>query len=177
MRRPGILALFGSMALLVSCSEGSPTSPGKAISAAAGDTVEATIVKPGGHPRTAGVVASRGGGPLPPGVWGSDKASLTIRPGSATLDIFAMSFPPGGCYGSYGDVVASIPNGRFSIGGTYTQLIGAYPGKIAYASVLSGDVEGNRMTITISVPALQTAYGPFVLISGVTNSWVGCQYP
>ena len=70
-----------------------------------------------------------------------------------------------------------IPKGAFSIAGTYTQLMGAYPGKIEYAARCSGVVEGNRMSIAIAVPALQQTFGPFLLIVGVSNAWSPCLYP
>ena len=123
------------------------------------------------------VVPPRRDGSLPPGVWGSDKASLTIKEGGATLDILSLILPDGGCFGAYGEIGQPIPNGRFSLAGTYTQLIGAFPGKIQYAAQYSGVVEGNKMSITISVPALQQSFGPFLLTLGVKNAWSPCMYP
>jgi hypothetical protein len=70
-----------------------------------------------------------------------------------------------------------IPNGSFSIDGTYTQLTGAYPGKIEYAARYSGIVEGNRIAIAISVPALQQGFGPFQLAAGLNNAWSPCLFP
>jgi hypothetical protein len=61
--------------------------------------------------------------------------------------------------------------------GTYTQLIGAYPGRIDYPAQFSGSVDGTTMIITIAVPSQQQTFGPFVLTDGVNNAWTPCQYP
>ena len=37
--------------------------------------------------------------------------------------------------------------------------------------------KGNRLTITVTVPALQQAFGPFQLAAGVNNKWSPCMYP
>jgi hypothetical protein len=107
-----------------------------------------------------------------PRVWGSDQASLTIADSAATVHILAS----GGCYGSYGEI-QQIPVGVFAIPGTYTQLIGAYPGKIQYAAQYSGTIVGQRMSLTITVAALQRAFGPYSLASGVIEGWPACLYP
>jgi uncharacterized repeat protein (TIGR03803 family) len=107
------------------------------------------------------------------GVWGSSVASLAITDGNATLQILAS----GDCYGSYGEIGAPIPRGPFTLAGTYTQLIGAYPGMIQYDASFSGSVEGNHMVITVVVPALQESLGPFDLTYGVQTSWQPCRYP
>jgi hypothetical protein len=122
------------------------------------------------------VVSPRFDGLAQPGVWGSDTASLTITREGAKLDLLSSPFPNGGCFGAYGEMTP-IPNGSFSIAGTYTQLMGVYPGKIVYAARCSGVVEGNRMSIAIAVPALQQTFGPFLLTAGVNNAWSPCLYP
>jgi len=114
---------------------------------------------------------------LPPGVWGSDEASMAIETGSARVEIFAQAMPPNGCFGSYGDITQEIPNGRFSLAGTYTQLTGVYPGKREYPAQFSGSVEGTRMTLTITMPGLPLVLGPYTLTYGVTNAWGPCLYP
>jgi len=108
-----------------------------------------------------------------PGVWGSSLASLAITNSGATLQILAS----GDCYGSYGNIGAPIPRGPFALAGTYTQLIGAYPGMIQYDATFSGSVAGNEMVITVVVPALQESFGPFDLTYGVETSWQPCAYP
>lgn len=114
---------------------------------------------------------------LPPGVWGSDQASVTIQDGSAAVKIFAQALPPPGCFGSFGDIAQAIPYGPFSLAGTYTQLTGVYPGRREYPAQFSGLVEGTRMTLTIAVPDVSLSLGPFVLTDGVTNAWGPCLYP
>jgi hypothetical protein len=104
--------------------------------------------------------------------WGSDQASLTNRGGAATLTIAA-----GSCYGSYGETEQPIPNAQFNLPGVFTQLIGAYPGKLQYVAQFSGTVQGDRMTITVHVPALQQDVGPFTLTRGVNTVWPACAYP
>lgn len=83
----------------------------------------------------------------------------------------------GSCFGSYGEITQPIPNGSFSIAGTYTQLTGVYPGKIQYAANYSGLVQGDRMSITITVPAPAQTIGPFPLAYGLSNTWTPCLYP
>jgi hypothetical protein len=107
------------------------------------------------------------------GAWGSDLASMTITGNSSNLQILAS----GGCYGSYGDIGRPIPAGAFSVAGIYTQLIGAYPGKIQYSAQFAGAVTGDQMTITVTVPGLQQSFGPFHLTYGLTSSWPACEYP
>jgi hypothetical protein len=111
--------------------------------------------------------------PDQPGVWSSDQASLTVAGSTATLQILA----PGGCYGSYGEIGQPIPIGTFALPGTFTQLIGAYPGKVQYAAQYSGTVVGDQMALTVTVSALQQAFGPFTLTYGVTKVWPACMYP
>ena len=111
--------------------------------------------------------------PDQPAVWGSSEATLTIAETGATLRILAS----GGCYGSYGDIEQPIPSGAFTLSGTYTQLMGAYPGRVQYPAQYIGTVAGRHMTLAITVPALQQHLGPFSLIYGVAQSWPACLYP
>ena len=105
------------------------------------------------------------------GRWGGPQASLTNQATTATLQIAA-----GGCYGSYGDTDQSIPDGQFSVPGTYTQLEGAYPGKVQYPAQFIGSVQGTHMQITVHVAALQD-FGPFSLTRGVNSTLPMCLYP
>jgi hypothetical protein len=106
------------------------------------------------------------------GPWGSNQASLAVSDTGASLLIQA-----GGCYGSYGEIARPLPGSTFDLGGTYTQLTGAYPGKTQYAAQFTGSVSGTQMTLTVTVPALQDAIGPFTLVRGVTTTWTACLYP
>jgi hypothetical protein len=121
----------------------------------------------------AGSAACASTSPDQAGVWGSDQASLTVAGSSATLRILA----PGGCYGSYGQIDQRIPNGAFTLPGTYTQLMGAYPGKVEYAAQYSGTVAGPQLSLTVTVPALQQVFGPYQLAEGVARLWPACAYP
>ena len=105
--------------------------------------------------------------------WGSNEVSLTIAESSATLQILAS----GGCYGSYGEIDRAIPQGSFTLMGTYTQLTGVYPGSIQYTAQYVGAVAGRHMTLTINIPDLQQTLGPFSLTYGVVKTWPACLYP
>lgn len=105
--------------------------------------------------------------------WGSDQASLSVADSNATIQVLA----PGGCYGAYGSIEHAVLSANFTLSGTYTQLIGAYPGSIQYAAEYTGTIIGNRMTLSISVPALNQTIGPFHLTAGVTSAWSACLYP
>jgi hypothetical protein len=105
-------------------------------------------------------------------MWGSNTASLTITDSSATLQLLN-----GSCYGAYGQVDQPIVTAAFDLPGTYTQLMGAYPGKIEYPARYSGTVAGNQLSLTVSVPALPTTFDPFVLTYGITSAWTPCLYP
>jgi hypothetical protein len=105
--------------------------------------------------------------------WGSDQASLSLAENKATVQVLA----PGGCYGAYGSIDHAVLSATFTLSGTYTQLIGAYPGSIQYAAEYTGTIVGNVMTLSISVPALQQTIGPFHLTAGVTSAWSACLYP
>jgi hypothetical protein len=170
MRRTLLLILTASIGIHLSCSDRSPTSPEMGSSS---ELAGASALKTAGRTRYVVVVPPRSDKFVQPGVWGSEKASLTITKDGATLEILAS----GGCFGSYGEMTQPIPNGLFSIAGTYTQLMGAYPGKVVYAAQYSGVVEGNRMSMAITVPALPQIFGPFQLSDGVNNAWSPCLYP
>lgn len=114
-----------------------------------------------------------GNGSMLVGPWGSDQASLAVTDTGATLQILAS----GGCFGSYGQVSRPIAPAAFNIPGTYTQLTGAYPGKVVYAAQYSGSVTGDQISLTITVPALQQTLGPYSLVRGVNNTWTACLYP
>jgi hypothetical protein len=106
------------------------------------------------------------------GMWGSDKASITIKDSGATLQILHDN-----CYGAYGQIDQPIVTGRFDLSGTYTQLMGVYPGKMEYPAQYSGTVAGNQMSLTVTVAALQVTFGPFTLTYGMNNTWTPCFYP
>ena len=105
--------------------------------------------------------------------WGSNQASLTIAESTATIQVLAS----GGCYGSFGEIDQPIPLGTFTLPGTYTQLMGVYPGSAQYPAQYLGTVAGRQMTLSISVPALQQILGPFSLTLGVVKTWPVCLYP
>jgi hypothetical protein len=177
MRRKFFLILTASMGIPLACSDHSPTSPEVGASTTSSESAEGPAMRTGGRVRHVVVVPPRPDQLVRPGVWGSEKVNLTITKDSATLEILSSAFSTGGCFGTYGEMAQPIPNGLFSIAGTYTQLIGAYPGKIQYSAQYTGVVESNRMSITITVPALQQAVGPFLLTDGVSNAWTPCLYP
>lgn len=106
------------------------------------------------------------------GMWGSNKASLTIKDSSATLQIL-----DGNCYGAYGQIDQPFVTGHFDLPGTYTQLMGVYPGKVQYPAQYSGTVVGNQLSMTVTVPALQVTFGPFNLTFGMNSAWTPCLYP
>jgi hypothetical protein len=107
------------------------------------------------------------------GVWASDQVSLTVTDSGANLQLLAS----GGCFGSYGQIPEAISEGQFSTTGTYTQLIGAYPGKVDYPAQYSGRVNGPDLVLTISVPTLPLTIGPVHLTAGRMRQWSACRYP
>lgn len=177
MRRTLRLVLTASMGISIACSDHTPTSPETGTDRASSESADAPALNASGRTRHVVVVPPHSDRFVQPGVWGSENASLTITRAGATLEVLSLQLPAGGCFGSYGESAEPIPNGPFFIAGFYTQLIGAFPGKIQYAAQYSGVVEGNRMSITITVPALQQAIGPFLLTNGVNNAWSPCLYP
>src|SRR5437762_2859780 len=164
MRRTLFAILSASLGISLACSDRAPTSP------VGTQAVGASSSKAAGRDRHVVVVPPRSDGFVQPGVWGSDNASLTVTQEGAKLDLLSSPFPKGGCFGAYGEMARPIPNGSFSIAGTYTQLTGVSPGKIEYAARFSGVVEGSRMSIAIAVPALQQTFGPSLLTVGVSNA-------
>ena len=111
-------------------------------------------------------------GPDQGSVWGSNEAGLTISESKATLLIAA-----GNCYGSFGEIAQPIPSGSFTLSGTFTQLMGAYPGKVQFDAQFVGTVEGTHMMLSINVPSLQKVIGPFNLTEGVAKTFPACLYP
>jgi hypothetical protein len=175
-RKAIVLLLAASLAAALGCSDRSPTSPamGSAVST---EAIAGPTPGPVARPRNAVLVPPRGDKSLPPGVWGNAQASLAIGPNGATLEILSGNFPTGACFGKYGNTIQGIPDGRFSLPGTFTQLIGAYPGKIQYPAGYVGIVLGDTMSLTVTVPALHQDFGPYFLVKGVTHAWTPCLYP
>ena len=160
---------------VIGCSDRLPTAP--AISASSLDSASAAALLAGGARRATIVVPPRGFEAARLGPWGSESASLTIEPGGATLKILSSSLPTGGCYGAFGDLPRWIPNGPFALPGTFVQLMGVYPGRIEYAARYEGSIDGDRMTLTVTVPSLPRVLGPYRLVYGAGNSWTPCLYP
>ena len=106
------------------------------------------------------------------GPWGSTAASLAVTDSAARL---LISY--GTCYGAYGTMPGAIPTPIFDVGGTYTQLTGAYPGKVDYAAQFTGTLYGSRMTLTVNVPSLQRTFGPYMLTRGDSTTWSQCLFP
>lgn len=175
MRRAMTLIVAASLAAAPGCSDRSPTSP-MASTAASSEAAQAPAPGPVARPRNVVVIPPRGDG-LPPGTWGSAEASLSVGPAGAKLEILSLNLPTGACFGMTGEIGQKIPGGQFSLPGIFTQLIGAYPGRIDYAAQYSGVVAGNTMSLTVMIPALELTFGPYVLVRGVTNSWTPCLYP
>jgi hypothetical protein len=107
------------------------------------------------------------------GTWASDQVSLTITDSNANLQLLAS----GGCFGSYGQIPQAIPLRPFSIPGTYTQLIGAFPGKVDYPAQYSGQMDGPDLVLTITVATLPLSIGPVHLTAGRKHNWSACRYP
>jgi len=176
MRRTIIFTLAASLAVASGCSDRTPTSP-TTTSTTSADETAAPTPPPVARPRNPVVVPPRADAWLAPGVWGSAQASLTIAKDGATLEILSQVLPAGGCFGELGDIFGHFPSGRFVLPGTFTQLIGAYPGKLVYPAEYSGTVLGSTLTLTATVPALHKSFGPYHLVRGVTNKWTPCLYP
>jgi hypothetical protein len=112
-------------------------------------------------------------GPTGPFVWGSDQALLTVEGSRATLQVLDA----GGCYGSFGEFDQPLSSGSFDHPGTYTQLMGVFPGSVQYDAQFSGTITGQRISLTVTIPALQRTIGPFSLVYGVSEEWQACLYP
>ena len=107
-----------------------------------------------------------------PGTWGSANASLVTTNTGATISIDAS-----GCFGSYGEVKQRLPAGTFSLDGTFTVLMGVYPGRIDYPAQFTGTTVGNVLSMTIVVPAIQQTLGPYAVTYGVLSARMFCLYP
>ena len=105
--------------------------------------------------------------------WGSDQVSLQMTGSEARVEFLAS----GGCYGSFGVIDHPIPAGTFTLSGTFTQLMGAFPGFVQYPAEFTGTLAGNRLTISVNVPTQSLTLGPYQLAAGVTQSWSACLYP
>ena len=75
------------------------------------------------------------------GVWGSDTAGLAVTDSGGTLRILSS----GTCYGQYADVARPLSAPRFDLPAVFTQLEGAYPGKLEYAAEVTGSVSGDGL--------------------------------
>ncbi len=83
---------------------------------------------------------------------------------------------PGSCYGSFGVIDRPIPAGSFALAGTFTQLMGVFPGFISNPVEDTGSVARAAMTLNMSVPALSLTLGPFRLTAGAGPSWPASLY-
>jgi len=178
MRKATVLLLAAGLAAAFGCSDkSSPTSPMLTASTSP-EQQDANNPRPApvARPRNTTTVEPRAE-PLPEGFWGSPEASLSVGRNGATLEILSMNLPNGGCYGKYGDIIQHPPGGRFALPGTFTQLIGAYPGKMQYPAAYTGILLGDTLSLTVSVPSLNQSFGPYFLVRGVTTKWTPCLYP
>ena len=175
MRKALFIVLVVSLEAVVGCSDRLPTSPAGASTASAESA--SSVSAPAGRARRTIVIPPRGIDPARFGTWGSESASLTIEPGAATLKVLSANLPDGGCYGAFGDVPGSIPNGRFQLTGTFVQLMGVYPGRTEYPAQYDGFVEGDQMTLTVTVLSAPRVLGPYRLVYGAGNSWTSCLFP
>jgi hypothetical protein len=176
MRKLTGLLVAAGLAAGIGCSDRTPTSPMATTASASAQEAESPRPAPVARPRHATLVEPRAE-PLPEGVWGSAEASLSVGKNGARLEILSANLPSGACFGKYGDIIQHVPGGRFSLPGTFTQLIGAYPGKIQYPAAYTGILLGDTLSLTVSVPQLKQSFGPYFLVRGVTNSWTPCLYP
>jgi len=176
MRKVFVLGVAAGLAAAVGCSDKSPTSPMSTTAVAASQEADSPRPAPVARPRNTTTVDARVD-PLPPGVWGSAEASLSVGKTGATLEILSLNLPMGSCYGKYGNIIQHVPGGRFSLPGTFTQLIGAYPGKIQYPAAYTGILLGDTLSLTVKVPSLNQTFGPYFLVKGVTTNWTPCLYP
>lgn len=112
-------------------------------------------------------------GPDRPTAWGSAQVSLRVADDSAVVEILSS----GGCYGSFGNIDHTIPSGTFVLSGMFTQLRGVFPGRVQHRAEYRGSIAGKTMTLSIVLPELQEAIGPFQLTAGVTKSWSACLFP
>jgi hypothetical protein len=125
---------------------------------------------------SAALVLACGDGSTSPGqpqVWGSDEANLSVQNSAWTLRIFNS----GSCYGYFGDITQAVPAGQFDLSGTLTEFINIPPGQRRYAAQFAGTASGALLTITVTVPALQKSFGPYVLTRGVSSTKGQCFYP
>ncbi|MDQ6891920.1 MAG: hypothetical protein M3167_04490 [Acidobacteriota bacterium] len=159
----------------ISCSDRLPTAPGYAGRASV-DSAAAATVQAGRSRRTI-VIPPRGVEAARLGTWGSESASLTIDASAASLKLFALSLATGGCFGAFGDIPSQIPKGRFELPGTYTQLMGAYPGRTEFPARYEGFAWDDLMTLTVTVPSLPHVFGPYLLVYGAGNAWTPCLFP
>lgn len=112
-------------------------------------------------------------GPSDTDHWHSGVASLTLTDSTSTLNLLA----PGDCIGSFGTLATRPGSGAFDVPGTYTQLIGAYPGFVVHPARFAGSVSAKQVSVTIAVADMGTVLGPFVLTAGRAPLWDTCRYP
>lgn len=106
-------------------------------------------------------------------MWGADSANLAVTPDSAHLRYLSDN----GCVATYVD--AANPAGSLSLSapGVYTQLIGAFPGKLMYPAQVNAVVNAGMVRLTVTVPALSLVIGPTDLAKGVSHVWANCNFP
>jgi hypothetical protein len=93
------------------------------------------------------------------GTWGGDNAGLIVNGNDVHVHI--------GC--TVGDAIGPIvpdPNGRFEFSGTYN--VDAYPVNrgITHPATFSGQIDGQAMTLTVSLTDTARVLGPVTLVYG-----------
>jgi len=148
----GVLLAFGA------CSGGGPTAPDEGDRAISGapDAVVATDRVRRPTPR---VIDPRGGGvPLPAGIWGGERAELTVTEKGATVRLF--------CAHGAADPILS-GGSRFSVPGWLVREGGPVPiddTPFRRPALYVGVIEGETLVLTVFVG--NDSLGPFTLVLG-----------
>lgn len=112
-------------------------------------------------------------GPEQSSLWGSEQASLQVKQSGATLQILGGQ----GCYGASAEISGALGSSSFTLPGTYTQLMGVYPGYVSYPAQFSGSMLHGAISLTVAIPSTQQTLGPYLLSHGEGRTWPACLYP
>ncbi|MEO8189487.1 MAG: hypothetical protein ABI682_04025 [Acidobacteriota bacterium] len=163
----GILTAATFLAL-VACSERTPTAPEasleKNLTSQGAATVGDRVRRP-----TPRVVGSRGGGTrLPLGVWGGERAEISVTEKGATVKFFCA-------HGMADQPILYDADGRFSVVGWFVREGGPLPideTVLRRPALYTGKTDGKTLTLTVFVD--NTSLGPFTLILGRKSNLGPC---
>jgi hypothetical protein len=168
MKRRASLLVVATSCLSLACSERSPTAPQSALATVALPSSASPQARER-RPPTRVLGPREDGKPVPPDVWGSDKAELTVTAAGAAVRLFCA-------HGTVEQPLTLDVTGHFAARGFLVREGGPVPideTPFRRPAGYAGWTDGRTMILEVT-PDMLSALGPFVLIRGQKGSLSPC---